>query len=117
MDALRRDLQGSGIKTSVLCPGLVHTDLLDSKRHRPEIFGGAEHATPAQRAHVDEFMAAQGQDPALTAQLCFEGIAREDFIIVTDPNIRDFATRRHREVDEALDVLDARLNSMAAAPR
>ena len=112
MDALRRDLKDSGIKVSLLCPGLVRTDLLDSKRLRPAAYGGPEHASPEQRARVDAFMAAQGQDPDLTARLCFEGIARGDFIIPTDPKIRDFAQRRHQEVETALDVLDASLAAL-----
>lgn len=112
MDALRRDLKDSAIKVSVLCPGLVQTDLLDSKRTRPPEFGGPQHASPEQRARLQTFMAAEGQDPALTALLCFAGIARGDFIIPTDPKIRDFATRRHREVETALDRLDTRLATL-----
>ena len=43
------------------------------------------------------------QDPAVTAELCFAGMARRDFLAITDPKILGFAERRHRELEDALD--------------
>jgi NAD(P)-dependent dehydrogenase (short-subunit alcohol dehydrogenase family) len=106
-DALRRDLEGSGIKVSVLCPGVVITDLFDSRRRRPTDFGGPRSVNPEHARIAREQMQRHGQLPERCAQLCFEGLARGDFLIITDPTIRDFYVRRHREVLAALDRIDA----------
>jgi len=108
-DALRRDLAGNGIGVSLLCPGLVRTEIFDARRNRPDQFGGPKRTAPEQAERVRAMMATEGQDPALTAELCFEGIERGDFLIVTDPAIRGFATKRHSEVEAALDHIDRRL--------
>lgn len=102
-DALRRDLVGSGIGVSLLCPGLVTTDVFDARRNRPTNFGGPERASPEHAVKVRALLAAEGQDPALTAELCFAGMERGDFLIITDPKIRVLAEKRHQEVNVALD--------------
>lgn len=108
-DALRRDLADEGIEIAVLCPGMVATEIFDARRNRPQAFGGSELAEGDAAERTRQFMARKGQDPALTARLCFEGVERGDFIIITDPDVRIFAERRWREVKSALDRADASL--------
>jgi NAD(P)-dependent dehydrogenase (short-subunit alcohol dehydrogenase family) len=105
-DGLRRDLQGSGIDVSIFCPGLVNTGLWDSRRVRQDRYGGSEAMPEQEEEFVKNLFASEGQDPALTARIALEGIDRGDFIIITDPKIRSFATERHGEVERALDALD-----------
>jgi hypothetical protein len=62
-------------------------------------------------AAARQAMAAHAQDPDQTARLCLEGILSDAFMIIADPSIRSFASDRHREVEAALDHLDARLAS------
>jgi NAD(P)-dependent dehydrogenase (short-subunit alcohol dehydrogenase family) len=106
-DALRKDLEVSGIAVSVLCPGVVVTDLFDSRRNRPADFGGPRSVKPQHARTAREQMQRHGQLPERCAELCFEGLARGDFLIITDPTIRDFYVKRHQEVLAALDQLDA----------
>jgi NAD(P)-dependent dehydrogenase (short-subunit alcohol dehydrogenase family) len=109
-DVMRSDLGPDGIRIAVLCPGLVSTNLYDAGRARPDTFGGAFSIPEEHRSHAIEFMKT-GQDPALTAQICFEGIDRGDFIIIADPNTRAFAEKRINEIRHALDAVEARLRS------
>jgi len=72
-----------------------------------------------QAAQIDGYLKAAGQDPALTARICLDGIEQGEFMIITDPAIRQFADRRHAEVDAAFDRLDERMGryGIAAAER
>jgi NAD(P)-dependent dehydrogenase (short-subunit alcohol dehydrogenase family) len=105
-DGLRRDLQNSGIKVSIFCPGFVNTSLWDSRGRRQDRYGGAHPLSEQEVELVKGQFAAGGQDPGLTARISLEGIERDEFLIVTDPAIRSFATARNEEVYRALDTLD-----------
>ncbi|MEY4500429.1 MAG: hypothetical protein RIS52_319 [Pseudomonadota bacterium] len=111
-DALRRDLEESGIAVSILCPGLVQTDIYDSYRNRPADFGGEKRISKRRAEVVIGMMQKAGQSAHITAQLCFDGIDNDEFIITGDPRIRSFAMRRHSEVEAALDRTDARLTAL-----
>jgi NAD(P)-dependent dehydrogenase (short-subunit alcohol dehydrogenase family) len=107
-DTLRRDLKESGVGVSILCPGVVETRIFDARRSRQDRYGGRADMPPDFFERASKAMA-QGQKPNTTATLCLDGVARGDFLIITDPKIRGFATQRHREVESALDRLDATL--------
>ena len=107
-DVLRHDFKDSGVRTAVLCPGLVDTRIYDAARNRPERFGGAA-PIPARFEERMQAVMATGQDPALTAQLCFEGLDRGDFLIIADPNVRPFVDARIAEVERAVAQIEARL--------
>lgn len=107
MDALRRDLSDSGIGVSIICPGLVNTNIYDAGRNRAEGFGGPILISAEQADAARQFMA-RGQDPQLTARLAFEGLERGDFIIVTDPTIAACARLRAEQVEAALQVAEGR---------
>ena len=108
-DVLRSDLEGSGVHVALLCPGLVATNIYDARSYRGAAFGGPVEISPEDRERVVAFMAKKGQDPALTAMLCFEGLDRGDFIIITDPHVGVFARKRLAEVEQALRVIEQRL--------
>ena len=107
-DVMRHDLQASGIGVSILCPGLADTRIYESARNRPDGFGGPTILPEKYRERAKAVMAA-GQDPMLTAELCFEGLARGDFIIITDPNVRPFVEARTREILSAVQHVERRL--------
>lgn len=46
-EALRGELAGQGIGTTILCPGLLNTKIWDGAKARPERFGGARHMDPS----------------------------------------------------------------------
>ena len=106
-DGCRRDLRDAGVEVAIFCPGLVATRLYDSRRSRQDRYGGASPLAGEVVRKMEAMMSEQGQDPADTARLCLDGLARGEFLIITDPKIRAFAETRHAEVEEALDRLDA----------
>ena len=46
-EALAAELRGQGIGTTLLCPGLLNTNIWDGARARPERFGGPAYMDPA----------------------------------------------------------------------
>lgn len=46
-EALRGELVGDGIGATILCPGLLNTDIWDGARARPERYGGERRMDPA----------------------------------------------------------------------
>ncbi len=109
-DTLRRDLSESGVGVSIFNPGLTNTRIWDARRARQERYGGAS-AMPAEfAARAAASVKEHGQDPALTAAIALEGIARGDFMIITDARIRQIAEPRSHAIATALDVCDARLS-------
>ena len=109
-DGLRRDLDGTGVGVSILCPGAVNTNLWDSRRSRPDRFGGTA-PLEGEEAELNAGFFARFVHPDQTARVCMEGIANDEFIIISDPSIRRFAEKRHAEVQTALDVADARIGT------
>jgi NAD(P)-dependent dehydrogenase (short-subunit alcohol dehydrogenase family) len=84
-ESLAHDLAavGSLIRASVLCPGMIATNIADSDRHRPERL-----VTPVteDQKFVGDFLARavdQGMDPAEVGQRVVDGIRSEDFLILT----------------------------------
>ncbi|MBV9840042.1 MAG: SDR family NAD(P)-dependent oxidoreductase [Sphingomonadaceae bacterium] len=106
-DCLRRDVKGSGIGVSLICPGLVQTNLWNAKRTRQDRFGGAREAAAAAGGSM-----AAGRTIEATADTVFEGLDAGEFLIVTDPRIRSFAAPRLDEIARALDTADARITTL-----
>jgi NAD(P)-dependent dehydrogenase (short-subunit alcohol dehydrogenase family) len=77
----------SKIKVSVLCPGFVHTRIMESERNRPAelpllpVSEAEMQYTELMRARV-----ATGLAPTEVARQVFEAIRDERFYIVTDPD-------------------------------
>jgi len=88
-EGLHRDLKtrNASISASVLCPGLVNTQIFDAERNRPaELKSGA--AAPELAAGMREVgraMLAQGKAPAEIADIVFDSIAEDRFYILPHP--------------------------------
>lgn len=108
-ERMRADLAEKPVSVALLCPGLVATDIADGARNRPKAAGGPQHLKGDLGERIQFYIAEKGQDPAVTARLCFEGIERGDFLIITDPENREFTSRRAEEVDTALKYTEAAL--------
>jgi len=90
-EALANDLAaiGSAIGVSVLCPGMIRTDIAASDRHRPEALRTP--LTDDQR-FVTEYLAgvvAGGMDPAEVAAMVVEAVHDGRFLVLTHPEYRD----------------------------
>jgi len=112
-DALRRDLEGAGVAVSLFCPGLTATRIWNGRAARQERYGGPKAVSDDAAAQMTQMLSAAGQDPALTARICLDGVEQNEFLIFTDPSIRTLTVRRHAEVDAALDRLDERISAYA----
>ena len=81
----------SGIGASVLCPGFVNTNILDSQRNRPQEFVEGRRLDAEGLDSVRGRIAA-GLPPSVVAHLVFEGIIAGQLYILTgddfDPVIR-----------------------------
>jgi NAD(P)-dependent dehydrogenase (short-subunit alcohol dehydrogenase family) len=84
-ESLAHDLQavGSSIKASVLCPGIIATNIVDSDRHRPDHL--VTDFTEDQK-FVSDYLAgavANGMAPSEVARIVIAAIRAEDFLILT----------------------------------
>ncbi|MDJ0878843.1 MAG: SDR family NAD(P)-dependent oxidoreductase [Halieaceae bacterium] len=93
-DILRRELPDF-ISISLLCPGVVKTNLSSSVEARPDSFGGPQENRLGTMAI--------GMEPAELAERCLAGIRRGDFFIVTHYATRYLAEERCSEVMQAFD--------------
>ncbi len=81
-------LQNAKVRVSVLCPGWVRTRVMDSQRNRPADLQNPpelEQITPEFEAVLQYYRGQieAGLDPAVVAQMVFDGIRAERFYIVT----------------------------------
>jgi NAD(P)-dependent dehydrogenase (short-subunit alcohol dehydrogenase family) len=98
-DVLRRELAAFDIGVSVLCPAVVRTEIWNAGRTRGARFGGPVESPEQFR----EFMAA-GMDPDEVGRIAVAGIERDDFVILTHPEVRQIAEERSHAVLGAFDA-------------
>ncbi|MFJ6651437.1 SDR family oxidoreductase [Microbacterium sp. NPDC091313] len=98
VEQLRRDLSGTAVGASVLCPAAVDTNIFDHERMRPERAAGADAAVDADaRSAAEEFartILAQGADPFEVGRLVVAGIAQDAPYIFTDRGVDATVDRR-----------------------
>ncbi len=97
-DVLRRELAGFDIGVSVLCPAVVRTEIWNAGRTRGDRFGG-----PVQSPEVFRQFMESGMDPDEVGRIAVEGMQRDDFLILTHPEVRAVAEERARIVRDAFD--------------
>ena len=92
---LELELRDARVRASVLCPGIVRTNILDSQRNRPEELQnpGAPRPDPVQERLRDEF-ARNAIQPAEVAAKVFEAIREQRFWILTHDDIDPWIRRR-----------------------
>jgi NAD(P)-dependent dehydrogenase (short-subunit alcohol dehydrogenase family) len=76
------------VKVSVLCPGLVRTDIANAERHRPAgLKNEPVEMTPEMRAGLNLFKAAieAAMPPLQVADMVFDAVKNERFYILTHP--------------------------------
>jgi len=80
--------RNSLVKVSVLCPGLVRTNIINAERNRPEeLRNEAVPMTPERQASLATFVAAveASMPPQQVAEAVFEAIQKEQFYILSHP--------------------------------
>ncbi|MGS0897355.1 SDR family NAD(P)-dependent oxidoreductase [Burkholderia stagnalis] len=96
-ESFRTELAGR-IAVSVVCPGFTHSHLWGDGHRMP--------AHTAKEAESGQMIMREGCDPVEIGRVAVDGVERGEFIIVTHPESRHYATHRYNEVDAAFHVLD-----------
>jgi NAD(P)-dependent dehydrogenase (short-subunit alcohol dehydrogenase family) len=109
-EGLRVELAPRGVGVSVLCPGFVHTRIMDSMRNLPERFAAAR---PLGLSPVEGPLAEHmkwmrdrtdaGVDPLYVGELVREGIENDWPYIMTDAEYEPVIEARFASIKEAFD--------------
>jgi len=88
-EGLRLELAPRGIGVSVLCPGFIRTQIVDSRRNLPQRFEGELRVLPtsgpiAERINLVRERISQGIDPMYVGELVREGVENDWPYIFTD---------------------------------
>ena len=93
-EGLLADLRaaGSGIGVSVLCPGLIATQIVSSDRNRPgalrnEVDAAAAEDAAKQRDLVQDFFLTEGMPPAEVAGMVVDAVTAQRFYVLTHPEM------------------------------
>lgn len=115
-EVMRADLAGKGIGVSVLCPGVVNTNIFDSGRNRPADLAGdrdtasmvlsAAVGDEERAARVAEILAA-ALDPGVVGDMVLHAILTDEFYVFTHPEIRGMTDARNSEMTGAFERWDA----------
>jgi len=109
-ETLRADLKQHNIGVSVLCPGVVNTNIFDSGRNRPSHLQGEtdtakmvlseDVAEPEREQRMAEMMA-RALDPAVVGDMVLHSIQEDEFYIFSHPEIEPMVSGRAAEVTDA----------------
>jgi NAD(P)-dependent dehydrogenase (short-subunit alcohol dehydrogenase family) len=113
-EGLRHELAPRGIGVSVLCPGFIRTQIVDSGRNLPERFAGKVGRTPPagpilERIKFIRDRVAQGIDPLYVGELVREGIENDWPYIFTDNEFEPFIEARFAAIKEGFNRIRERI--------
>lgn len=104
-ETLAAELAGEDAKVgvSVLCPGLVRTNIFTSQRNRPAALRNVTKKTAARAANqqITDDLKAQGIDPAIVAGRVFDAIRSNTFWIITHPEHLPAVAQRWARIEAA----------------
>jgi NAD(P)-dependent dehydrogenase (short-subunit alcohol dehydrogenase family) len=96
-------LRGAKVKVSVLCPGFVNTQIMDSARNRPVQLQNdpTEAQLGPEREALIQFMRRaieSGMPPRQVAEIVFQAIRDETFYILTHPETKEEVRDRMEDI-------------------
>ena len=107
-ETMLADLGPHHIGVSVLCPGVVNTNIFDSDRNRPEDLAGTDASQllvsglPAEeQADRLEELRAGALDPAVVGDMVLHAIREDEFYIFTHPELQAMTDLRSNEMADA----------------
>jgi len=103
-EGLAVEVKPFGIGVSILCPGFVRTNILESARNRPERYGPTtppDAANPLY-ARLAE-LARTGMDPAEVARRVVAAVRNDELYVFTHPERRGAVEERFRAILAAFD--------------
>lgn len=96
---LRAELAGTGVGVSVLCPGLVRTQIFESERNRPD--AAESHADPDTAAMLKGIIGG-GVDPAAIAEAVHAAVLDDRLFVLPTTDVAAMIRARLDEVVAAL---------------
>jgi NAD(P)-dependent dehydrogenase (short-subunit alcohol dehydrogenase family) len=83
-EVLHRELEGSGVGISVLCPGVVRTRIYESERNRPADLEGPTHTDRLLAERYREAVEASTVTADMVAQAALAAIRQDQFMVFSD---------------------------------
>ena len=100
-EALKVDLAPHDIGVSILCPGVVNTELSHSGKSRPQKYGGA---IETNGNHELAKAAESGTDPLQFGRWVIKAIEQNQLYVITHPEDRELVEARMTKIMEAFDI-------------
>lgn len=104
-ETMRADLAQQDIGVSVLCPGIVNTNIFTSDRNRPSALAGTtfallgeSDATPTEQAARLAELQANALEPAVVGDMVLHAIREDEFYIFSHPELKQMADVRQDEM-------------------
>jgi NAD(P)-dependent dehydrogenase (short-subunit alcohol dehydrogenase family) len=112
-EGLRRELAPRGIGVSVLCPGFIRTQIVNSRRNLPARFEGTVRALPtsgllAEQINLIRERVSQGIDPIYVGELVREGVEKDLPYIFTDLEFEPMIEARFAAIKQGFDHIRGR---------
>ena len=112
-EGLRRELAPRGIGVSVLCPGFIRTQIMNSRRNLPQRFEGAFRPLPtsgplAEAAKMVRERVSGGIDPLYVGELVREGVEKDLPYIFTDLEFEPMIEARFAAIKQGFDHIRGR---------
>jgi NAD(P)-dependent dehydrogenase (short-subunit alcohol dehydrogenase family) len=112
-EGLRRELAPRGIGVSVLCPGFIRTQIMNSRRNLPKRFEGEVRTLPtsgpiAEQISMIRERVSQGIDPIYAGELVREGVEKDWPYIFTDLEFEPMIEARFAAIKQGFDNIRGR---------
>lgn len=113
-EGMRNVLAPRKIGVSVLCPGIIRTQIMSSRRNVPQRFAGAVGTPPPTEGPRAEFIKAlqerinNGIDPLYVGELVREAIENDWPYILTDTEHEQFIDKRFAAIKQGFDRIRGR---------
>ena len=102
-EALKVDMAPHDIGVSILCSGVVNTDLSHSGKYRPQKYGGAIETNDN---HELAKAAGAGTDPVQFGRWVINAIKQNQLYVITHPEDRELVEARMKNIMAAFDNSD-----------
>ena len=104
-EGLAVEVEPFGIGVSILCPGFVRTNILESARNRPERYGPTTPPDAVNHPLYARFaeLVRTGMDPAEVARRVLAAVRDDELYVFTHPEMRGDVEERFRAILAAFD--------------
>jgi NAD(P)-dependent dehydrogenase (short-subunit alcohol dehydrogenase family) len=100
METMMEEHRDDNIGVSVLCPGVVATNIASGTRNRQSRYGGPREARDLE---ANTEMLGKGLDPDIVGEQVLEAILEDQPYIFTDPGMRRFIDKRFERLSAGYD--------------